>query len=153
MRFSTVMALLFVGVLMSCEKKEDTPESSGTACNDAAFCMDYGTVNKSGNATLSEPPGGRYRIYWENTSGSTFEQVELDIYASATGSYSVDTNATADKAVFQYFSNTSGTNNGVSGTVNVTQFDPNGNGLSGDFMVTTQNGTKVTNGHFVNVKK
>ena len=153
MRTSKLLSFLLIALLMSCEKKEDSPESNVGTCNGAAFCMDYGTSNKSGSATLSEPPGGRYRIYWENNSATGFEQVELDIYGTAKGNYTIDTTGASGTAVFQYFSATSGVNNGVSGTLVVTQFEPNGNGLTGTFTLTTENGTMVTNGNFINIKK
>lgn len=149
--FATAFFLILFG---SCEKSEETTESTNTACSGGVnFCMMYGNTNKSGNAVLSEPPGSRYRVYWENTSGGQFEQVELDLYTSATGTLQIDTSASASTAFFQYFSSANGVNNGVSGTVNLTQFDPNGAGLSGTFTVTTLDGTMVTNGNFTNVSK
>ncbi len=153
--FSPLFLILFT-ILFSvtaCDKDDDTTDTSGGICpSSVAFCMEYGGLNKSGAAALSQPPGGRYRVYWENTVNGVFEQVELDIYGSANGDYSVDTTAASGTAVFEYFSSTDGANKGISGTVKVTTFDPTGTGISGSFTLSTQNGTAVTNGHFVNVK-
>ncbi len=155
LRLSWVLALplCFVLSFSACDKDDDKDSNTGnSACaGGVAFCMEYGSTNKSGAATLSQPLGGRYRVYWEKTAGGSFEQVELDIYGSATGTYSIDTTGATGTAVFEYFSTTGGANKGVSGTLTVSQFDPNGNGLTGTFTVGTADGTLVKNGHFVNV--
>lgn len=151
----TYITLLAATLLLSCKKEDDTKDDTGNSgcAGSVSFCMEYGNSAKSGNATLSEPPGGRYRIYWENTSGASFEQVELDIYGSSPGTYVVDTSESSGSAFFQYYSNATGSNNGLSGSLNLTQFDPDGAGLSGSFEVITEDGTKVTKGNFINVKK
>ncbi len=155
-RTLTIIALMgslfFMG---SCKKKEEEKkeETSQTGCPDNAnFCMKFGSEQISGNAELSEPPGGRVRVYWATTSG-TYRQVELDIYGSAAGTFDVDTTYATGTAVFEYFDAGGTVTQGVSGTVTVDEFDPDGSGLSGSFSLTTDNGTTVTNGHFSNVAK
>ena len=128
----------------SCEYEEPT----ATAPCDAGieFCMSYGGTNKSGDADFTEINSTRYRVYWTTGSGNAYEQVEFDIYGTATGTYSIDTTYSAGTAAFQFFSTADGVNNGVSGTLEITEFDFGSNGVTGTFTVTTEDGTEVTSG-------
>jgi len=154
--FGLAAALSFT----ACNKDDDGDDgnnNNSSACATGSnFCMKYGASQKNGNAELNEINATRFRVYWENATSNGFEQVEMDILGDATGSYSVDTTYANGTAAFEYFSN-DGTNvivqSGVSGTIDVTTFDPDGTGLSGTFTVTTEDGTNVTSGNFINVKK
>ena len=159
-----VLSVLAVSV-SSCKKDDDTPEPStptvnntptptNDPCNgDPGFCMDYGTVNKSGPAKLFVYNGSRTRVYWENGTGSTFEQVELDIEGLVPGTYNVDGLAIpGSSANVQYYSTANGVVNPAYGTVTVTALDTI-NGVTGTFTVTMQDSTKITNGKFTDIVK
>jgi hypothetical protein len=162
---STVFVLTASVMLFSCKKDDDTPVPATTTatptpapasdpCNgDPGFCMDYGTVNKSGPAKLFVYNGSRTRIYWENGSGSTFEQIELDIEGLVPGTYNVDGLAIpGSSANVQYYSNAGGVVNPAYGTVVVSALDTI-NGVTGTFTVTMNDSTKVTNGKFTSIVK
>lgn len=160
---------IIIGVsITSCSKDDETPEPTVTPtpvvtptptpsldpCNgDAGFCMDYGSVNKSGPAKLFVYNGSRTRVYWENGSGSTFEQIELDIEGLTPGTYNVDGLAIpGSSANVQYYSNAGGVVNPAYGTVVVSALDTI-NGVTGTFTVTMQDSTKITNGKFTDIVK
>lgn len=161
-----VVSGIILGIgFTSCSKDEDQPTPTPTAvapvvippndpCNgDPGFCMDYGSVNKSGPAKLFVLNTNRVRVYWEKGSGSTFEQVELDIYGLASGTYNVDGATTQGvSANVQYFSVANGTVNPAYGTVTVSTLDTI-NGVTGTFNVTMQDSTKITNGKFTSIVK
>lgn len=150
--------------LSSCNKGDDNPEPVNTTstptqtpndpCNGyPGFCMDYGSTNKSGPAKLFVYNGSRTRVYWEQGSGSTFEQVELDIEGLTPGTYNVDGLAIpGSSANVQYYSNAGGVVNPAYGTVTVTALDTI-NGVTGTFTVTMQDSTKITNGKFTDIVK
>jgi len=132
------------------DKEENTPITN--TCATGNFCMVYDGVQKSGNATFKALANGRNRIYWENGSAGTFEQVELDIYGSAIGDYTIDTTGAVGTANIEYYSASSGVGEAVSGKVTITAFDPAGTGVTGTFNGTTNNGKLITDGNFSNVK-
>lgn len=156
---------LILGVsVTSCKKDEDSPAPTTTSnptptptsnpCNgDPGFCMDYGSVNKSGPAKLFVYNGNKVRVYWEKGTGNSFEQVELDIQGLTTGVYNVDNLAIQGSSAFlQYFSIAGGVVNPAYGTVNVTALDTI-NGVTGTFTVTMEDSTKITNGKFTSIVK
>lgn len=160
-----VLSGIIIGIgFTSCSKDEDQPTPEATVvvpvippndpCNgDPGFCMNYGSVNKSGAAKLFVFNANRIRVYWDNGSGSTFEQVELDIYGITSGTYNVDGMTTlGTSAKLQYFSIAGGTVNPAYGTVTVSTLDTI-NGVTGTFNVTMQDSTKVTNGKFTSIVK
>lgn len=119
----------------------------GNPCGDSInFCMDYGGVEKSGMASLLDLTS-RYRIYWTEGSGAAYEQVELDMYISDTGTYDIDTTHSSGTVAFQYFHATDGVNNGLSGTLIITTWDPTGDGVIGTFEVEMEDATEVSNGN------
>lgn len=132
------------------EVDDGTCEYPSLPCDEGVeFCMDYGGTNKSGDAEVFEYTSSHYRVYWTAGAGNDYEQVELDIYGSTDGSYDIDTTGAAGTASFQYFSTANGVQNGVSGTLEISEFDFGGNGLTGTFEATTEDGTEVTAGGFV----
>jgi hypothetical protein len=168
LNFKTLLAasIIFGVSITSCNKEEDqpTPEAveettittatTSDPCNgDPGFCMDYGTVNKSGPAKLFVYNGSRTRVYWENGSGSAFEQIELDIEGLVAGTYNVDGLAIpGSSANVQYYSAANGVVNPAYGTVIVSSLDTI-NGVTGTFTVTMQDSTKITNGKFTTIIK
>lgn len=163
---SIVLSIIVLGLgITSCSKDDDAPEPTtptvnntptptNDPCNgDPGFCMDYGTVNKSGPAKLFVYNGSRTRVYWENGSGNTFEQVELDIEGLVPGTYNVDGLAIpGSSANVQYYTTANGVVNPAYGTVTVTALDTI-NGVTGTFTVTMQDSTKITNGKFTDIVK
>lgn len=160
-----VLSGIIIGIgVTSCSKDEDPPTPTAAVvpvvvppndpCNgDPGFCMDYGTVNKSGPAKLFVYNGSRTRVYWETGSGNTFEQVELDIEGLTAGTYNVDGLAIpGSSANVQYFSVANGVVNPAYGTVTVSSLDTI-NGVTGTFNVTMQDSTKITNGKFTSIVK
>lgn len=158
---------LAIGIsFVSCSKDEEQPTPGAVEevapvntpttdpCNgDPGFCMDYGTVNKSGPAKLFVTNASRVRVYWENGSGNSYEQVELDIYGLVAGTYSVDgSTTTGTSANVQYFSTANGVVNPAYGTVTVSTLDTI-NGVTGTFVVTMNDSTKITNGKFTSIVK
>jgi hypothetical protein len=128
---------------------QKAPDNNSPCGGSTKFCMNYGGTTKSGDASLSQPPGGRYRVYWSTTSG-TYEQLELDIYGSSAGIYAIDTAGTPGKAVAEYFHATNGAVKAAYGQVEVTSFDIT-NGLEGNFTFTMMDSTKITSGNFYKV--
>jgi len=144
-------AVAFVGCKDD-EEEEVKPTIPVSACATGNFCMIYDGVQKSGNATFKALANGRNRIYWESGSAGTFEQVELDIYGSAVGDYTIDTTGAVGTANIEYYSASSGVGEAVSGKVTITSFDPAGTGVTGTFNGTTDNGKLITDGKFSNIK-
>jgi hypothetical protein len=145
-------ALMGLSLVLGGCSKDDDPAGSGDCPSGSNFCMQYAGVQKSGTASFRVISASRYRISWEKNAGNTYEQVELDIYGNAAGTFAIDTTYAAGTAGFEYFStNPNALEQGVSGSVQVSSFDPNG-GVSGTFSVTTANGIKITKGTFTNVQ-
>jgi len=155
-----LIAPLALGICVtSCKKDDDSSDSDDTQtpsttldpCNgDDGFCMTYGGTEKSGPASLIILNSNKVRVFWENGTGNDFEQVELDVYSVAPGTFDVNNNGLANSAFVQYYSATSGTNNAAYGTVTVTALDTAG-AVTGTFKVTMNDSTKITNGKFTNI--
>lgn len=148
-----MLMLGFCLVVFACSKEKETDSTDTSGCeNGASFCMTYDGTVKSGTAKLSVANNNRYRIFWEKTTSGGFEQLELDIYGNASGTFMVDTTKLPGTAEFEYFSTNPQTlEEGITGTINVTSFDPTA-GASGTFSLTTLSGIKITNGNFINAK-
>lgn len=153
--------IISISLFFSCSKDDDQPEpapvvvptptptQTSDPCNgDPGFCMDYGSVNKSGSAKLFVYNSSRVRVYWENGSGNSFEQVEFDINSLNAGTYNIDGTA----ASLEYFSIAGGAVSAAYGTVIVTTLDTI-NGVTGTFTATMQDSTKITNGKFTSIVK
>jgi len=162
------MLIISVAIVMftSCKKEDDTPTPVATTtpaptlaptndpCSgDPGFCMDYGAVNKSGAAKLFVYNGNKVRVFWEEGTGTVFEQIELDIQGLVPGTYNIDGLAIpGSSANVQYYSAANGVVNPAYGTVVVTALDTI-SGVTGTFTVTMQDSTKITNGKFTSIVK
>lgn len=146
-KFASLFAIVLFAFTTSCKEDEKEDDQTTTACaNGASFCMKYGSTTKSGSATyidLTHVEANRHRIYYQ--SGN--EQVEIDVYANGAGTYSIGANS----AGFEFFDGQNASS-ATSGSIKITNFEPTGAGLSGTFSVTMDDGTKVTDGHFINIK-
>lgn len=127
------------------------PVASNPCGAGVEFCMSFGGTTKSGGAEVTDLTG-RYRVYWTTGTGNDYEQVELDIYGSAVGTYTISNSGANGTADFEYYHATNGVEEGASGTLEVTTWDPTGVGLTGTVTVTTDNGTEVTSGNFYEAK-
>lgn len=127
------------------------PVATNPCGSGVEFCMSFGGTTKSGDADLTDLTG-RYRIYWTTGAGNDYEQVELDIYGSTVGTYTIASSGANGTADFEYYHATNGVEEGASGTLEVTTWDPTGVGLTGTFTVTTDKGTEVTSGNFYEAK-
>ena len=160
-----VLPFAFALFLSACSKDDDNDDpipvaqnnSGGTtsnACNGGdGFCMDYGGTEKSGSARLTvQSSSNKIRVYWDNGTGASFEQVELDIYSLSPGTFPFNGLATPNSAFLQYFSTAAGVNNVAYGNVVVSALDTTG-GVTGTFTATMNDSTKITDGKFTNIVK
>lgn len=154
-----LIPILGISFMTSCNDDDDdndVPET-GSCPPGTDFCMNYGGEQKSGLAELSEAPGTNPRVIitWEDAVNGQ-EEVEMSIYGNAPGDYVVDTSRVSGTVYFEYYnSNLNERNHGTSGTVNISTFDPGQQevGLTGSFELTMDDGTQVTDGHFLQVDK
>jgi hypothetical protein len=160
------LSLVFIGLsaAISCKKDPTTSSTNNnnnnttTACNGKSLCFKMDGAEVSKDAKLKEINVNnvvRNRVYWEDAA--TGSNIEIDVYGTTTGSYSVSANPTTGQAGFQYYlKDASGTKNiqGSAGTIDVTAL-ANGT-MTGKFTVTASDGSKtyqITDGNFVNVAK
>ena len=146
--------LLGVVFFSACKKEEDDPVPPATACNGMNLCFKMNGTEESHNATWKVLTN-RYRIYWEETVGGVYKNIELDMYGTAVGSYAISTSPAAGQAGFQYYTNGNGTTQniqGQSGTVEITAI--NGTQITGKFTISASDGSttyEITEGNFVAV--
>lgn len=127
--------LLVVGMLsllfFSCQE-EDDQNPSADGCPVGKVCFELNGSEVEVDAVWYDINGQRTRIYYENGSGTAYENIEIDFYGSSTGDYPfVDQNWAAGDASFQYFraSGTGGAS-ASSGTLKITAVGPT---VSGTF--------------------
>ena len=148
-RFASLLALITLTILASCkdDKDDDKSDDTSSSCtNGASFCMQYGSITKSGTAIykdLSALTPNRHRIYFSKGN----EQVEMDLYTNGEATLNIGSGV----AEFEYFDGTKASS-ATSGTVIISKFDLGGDGISGTFELSMDDGTKVSNGHFINIK-
>jgi len=155
------LSLVFVVMCsaISCKKKNSSNNTNNntvtpTACNGMNMCFKMNGSEESHDA-MWKLQGSYYRIYWEQGSGNNFENIELDIYGTAPGTYTVSAYPTSGLAGFQYFINDYGNVKiikGQSGTVEITAI--NGSEISGTFTITASDGSttyEITEGKFIAV--
>ena len=121
------------------------PVATNPCAGEAEFCMDFGGTSKSGEATVTDYGNGQWRIYW--TTGTDYEQLELDVFGSDVGTYDISDSKAAGTSSFEYYHATDGVEEGASGSVVIDTWDPTGDGITGTFFVTTANGVEVTDGN------
>jgi len=152
---TSALTLAVMLLAIGCKKDETTQAtpSAQTACNGKNLCMKIDGKTLEQDAKWKTINSGRTRILWEEGSGTTYKNIELDIYGTAKGTYTVSANPTSGQAGFQYYENTGMNLEGQSGTVEVTSTD--NNTYTGTFTITTkdQNGNtvEITEGNFVKV--
>lgn len=160
-QLAVLLSILFLSIgVYSCSKKDKTttttPTPAATACNGKNFCMKMDGTQITQDAKWKLITD-RYRIYWEEGSGNNYKNIELDIYATAVGTYPINANPTAGNAGFQYYIKDNATVKniqGESGTVEITSIA--NDKISGKFTITAKDGGttyQITEGNFVNVPK
>lgn len=98
-----VLILLAVG-LSACNKEEAIPECEATA----QLCVNLGNERISGAAVWYRIPNqNRFRLLWEEGTGSAYRNIEIDLYTSDTvlvaGSYPTNDSHTRATSAVQYF--------------------------------------------------
>lgn len=135
----------------SCKKDDDDATTACSSGNNFCFKLD-GTLIE-GNAIFREINPTRLRVQWETNTGGTYKNVEIDIYASATGTYSVDTTYSANTAALQYYDGEGFY--GTTGEVKVNNLSATS--ISGTFKGTVTdnqgNSKQITEGNFASVPK
>lgn len=98
-----VLILLAVG-FSACNKEEAIPECETTA----QLCVNLGNERISGAAVWYRIPNqNRFRLLWEEGTGSAYRNIEIDLYTSDTvlvaGSYPTNDSHTRATSAVQYF--------------------------------------------------
>ncbi len=159
--FITTIIVAGIFTIVACKKDNKTNPANNTttttACNGMNLCFNMDGTSESHNATWKVLTN-RYRVYWEETSGSNYKNIELDIYGTATGSYTISSNPSAGQAGFQYYIKDGSTTKniqGQSGTVELTNIGTND--ITGKFTITAKDDAgktyEVKEGNFVAVPK
>lgn len=157
----TAIAVIITFSIVACKKKSTTTtptnNTTTTACNGKNLCFKLDGTEQSHNGTW-KVLSNRYRVYWEETSGSNYKNIELDIYGTTTGKYTVAANPTTGQAGFQYYiKDGSGEKNiqGQSGTVELTGIGSND--ITGKFAISAKDASgksyEITEGNFIAVPK
>jgi len=156
LKFLFVLLLTFT-FLTSCSKDESSPtEQSVEGCGAGKLCFEFNGQEISVNATWREINPQRYRIYWEESEGNNYKNIEIDIYGNSDGTYTIDGSGSAGTSGFQYYLNVNNSATiwtGVSGTLSLTISN---NQLTGTFTGSLNNGTEskeITNGTFEAISK
>ena len=153
----TSIIVLGIFLMVACKKSSDPAPATpaATACNGMNLCFKLDGTSESHNGTwkvLSD----RYRIYWEESAGTNYNNIEMDIYGTSTGKYTIVASPSAGQAGFQYYKKTGSSEKniqGQSGTVEITKID--GTKITGVFTITAKDGSgttyQITEGNFVAV--
>jgi hypothetical protein len=151
---SLLMMALSMTLLFACNKKNNNNNTPATACSGGNICFKLDGTLETHTAkwmVLSNP--SRYRILWED-NGSPAKNIEMDIYGTTAGTYTVANNPSSGQGGFQYFIAGSKNIQGKSGTITLSSTASDQ--FSGTFTITgEQNGVtyQITEGHFENVPK
>lgn len=145
--------------ISSCKKKDSSspisPASDPCKGNNLCFMLDGTQKSQNGKWVVITGPKNRNRIAWEEGSGASYKNIELDIYGDSIGTYIVSSSPTAGQAGFQYYEAGGPVNvKGISGTVVLTKND--GSTLTGTFTMKGIDGSKshdITDGNFFKVPK
>lgn len=143
-----VITVLF---LASCTKKSDPTAPSDTI----NLSFKIGGSEVAVTAIWRTLPNNRVRIYWEEGSGSSYKNIEIDFYGNTTGDYAVVTSPSAGQAGFQYYHQAGAYYQGESGTISLTSFSDDK--MSGTFAMVAKDGPgnphQVSEGKFTNIPK
>lgn len=151
--------LLTPVLLVSCEKSGGGGTGVCGSSVNVCFDLDGNTVSMQAEWFQVNPT--RFRIYWEETSGSNYKNLEVDLYNNiSVRSYTITSSPSSDgEASFQYYLNVGGVQSnyqGTSGSVSVTAFSSDQ--ITGNFSLMVNeavsgNNFSITNGHIDAVPK
>lgn len=115
-------------LLGSCTTGNNGTGACGSGLN---LCFDLDGTTVSVNAQWYDVNSTRHRIYWEETAGGNYKNIEIDLYGSLNAStYNFSPTASADgEASFQYF---------LTGSVNA-----NYQGATGSIIITNTADSKI----------
>ncbi len=154
----SIFLLLVVALSLSCNKND--PNISDIDCDSESLCFKVGDVPVTQPASWRTISANRIRIYWQTLDGNNYKNVEIDVWGTTTGTYSIKPRSSSSpSATFQYFvTDGSSTKNwqGESGTITISSTD--NDKLAGSFKVsvkdTASGETKdITNGTFSDLPK
>ena len=96
--------MLFAVCFTACNKEETTPDCEATA----QLCVQLGNERISGAAVWYRIPNqNRFRILWEEGTGNTYRNIEIDLYTSdsvlVTGTYATNDTRLRGTSAVQYF--------------------------------------------------
>jgi hypothetical protein len=143
-----LFAFAFLLLLSSCGEDDDMSPAAGD-CPVGKICFKLNGTDVQVDAVWFDINGQRTRIYYENGSGTSYENIEIDFYGTSPGSYPVvGQNWSSGDASFQYFkANGTGGASGNSGTVEISEL---GSTVSGTFSVSGTdaqgNAVQITDG-------
>lgn len=148
------MALLMC--VSACKKDDEDDGETTVACtNNKNFCVKVGSEKINDDATfrIITVSQKRYRVSWEEGNGTTYRNIELDIYSDdlTPGTYNLVENPATGQGQLQYYADQKGYIS-TSGSVTISAISTDK--ISGTFSGTIeyQGDTKsVTDGNFVNV--
>lgn len=142
MKIKPFVFVLFAVCFIACNKDASTPDCEATA----QLCVQLGSERISGAAVWYRIPNqNRFRLLWEEGTGSTYRNIEIDLYTSdsvlVAGSYPTNDTHTRATSALQYFAASHawyGT-----GTLNISSVE--GNKVSGTFSgtLTKDGGTET----------
>lgn len=142
----------------ACKKKDSssTTPTSTDPCKGKNLCfkLDGTQMSQDAKWIVIRSTTFRIRVYWEEGTGSTYKNIEIDIYGDSLGTYSFNSAPKAGQAGFQYYENGGKNISAVSGTIKLTKND--GKNISATFELDGKDGSttyKITEGNIVNVAK
>lgn len=135
---TTAFAVLGLFTLAACKKDKAEPDKNNTStvCNGGNLCFKLDGTTETYTAEWRKITGTapRYRVYWESADGK--QNIEIDVYGDAAGTYSVkESGQAAGDAGFQHWQNGGKYIAGTSGTIEITAIDNTNNTISGKFTV------------------
>ena len=132
-RQKNMKKILFVGLALAvwaCSKEEATPDCA----SEANLCVTVGSERISGAAVWYRIPNqNRFRVLWEEGTGNSYRNIEIDVYTSdtvlVTGTYATNDTRLRGTAALQYFA----ANQAWNGDGTLTISSVAGNQLNGTF--------------------
>ena len=122
--------MLFAASFTACNKEEAKPDCEATA----QLCVQLGSKRLSGAAIWYRIPNqNRFRILWEEGTGSTYRNIEIDVYTNdsvlVAGNYPTNDTYNRGTSAVQYFA----ANQAWYGTGTLNISSTEGNKVSGTF--------------------
>ncbi len=142
MNVKNLLLACLAWVVLSCQKEEAAPDCAAAA----NLCVTVGSESINGAAVWYRIPNhNRFRILWEEGTGSSYRNIEIDLYTTdsvlVAGGYPTNDSRAAGSSAVQYFAG----NQAWYGTGTLNISDIAGNQLRGTFSGTlTKDGSSET---------